>query len=145
MEGNALEYDRSRGGAGVPLRKETVLLVDDEDLIRRLEKESLSMAGYTVFTASGGEEAVEIFAHRKDEIDLVVIDLTMPGMDGHTCMQELREIHPGVNILVTSGSTDDETVQSTKRAGARGFIKKPFGVREFQQTIGRVLAESRIH
>ncbi|MCD6297693.1 MAG: PAS domain S-box protein, partial [Deltaproteobacteria bacterium] len=82
---------------------ETVLLVDDEEGILDIGKGMLERFGYTAIIAESGEKAIEIYKAEKDRIDLVVLDLSMPGMGGHKCLSELREIDPRITVIIASG------------------------------------------
>ncbi len=105
------------------LRKgtETVLLVDDEEMIRDLGKEILELSGYTVLTAATGNEAMDLYEKEREEISLVILDLIMPGMDGKQCLEELlRSTHKyGFNI---SGFSADAHAKKTVALGAKGFV-----------------------
>jgi len=82
---------------------ETILLVDDEERIRNLGVALLSQCGYTVLTAANGIEALTVYQARGKEIDLVILDLIMPEMDGHKCIQKLKSINPEINVIMSSG------------------------------------------
>ena len=105
--------------------KGRVLVVDDEESIREIARRVLTRSGFEVVTASNGDEAVEIFSKDSD-FDVVLLDLTMPGMSSAECMRRLREMKPGVRIVVASGYADGETVTEVMRAGADRFVQKPF-------------------
>ena len=105
--------------------KGRVLVVDDEESIREIARRVLTRSGFEVVTASNGDEAVEIFSKDSD-FDVVLLDLTMPGMSSAECMRRLREMKPDVRIVVASGYADGETVTEVMRAGADRFVQKPF-------------------
>lgn len=105
---------------------ELILLVDDEESIREIGDEILSVSGYRVLTAPDGEAALEIFLEMNSTVDLVVLDLGMPGMGGQQCLQELLEIDPGVKVLIASGYLNPGRFKEALEAGAVGFIPKPF-------------------
>ena len=109
---------------------ETILLVDDEELLRGLAQEFLSEAGYTVITAQDGQKALEAYQEMGDKIDLVILDLIMPQMGGAECLEELRKINPQVKALVASGHVPGEQIQQLMQSGALGFVKKPYGLAE---------------
>ncbi len=113
------ETDMQSGGKG------RVLVVDDEESIREIAKRVLTRSGFEVVTASSGDEAVELFREDPD-FDVVLLDLTMPGMSSAECMRKLREIKPEIRVVVASGYADGETVTEVMRAGADRFIQKPF-------------------
>jgi two-component system cell cycle sensor histidine kinase/response regulator CckA len=126
----------------VPLGgQETILLVDDEEHIRELCKRSLSQAGYTILTANDGQEALELYREKAVEIDLVVLDLIMPIMEGHKCFEELRKIDPAVKVIIASGYSAHGPAKRAVEAGARGFIRKPYNLSELLGSVRQVLDE----
>ena len=105
---------------------ETILVVDDMPDIRLSASQMLEHAGYTVLTASSGEEALEIHAGRNTPIDLTILDLGMPGIGGNRCLRELLTSNPLAKILVASGYIEDDTPKKVMKSGASGFIGKPY-------------------
>jgi len=116
-------------------KQKTVLVVDDEETIRTIVEQGLSFFGYRVLKASSGEEALRIYSERGKEIDLVLLDLIMPGMSGVRCFEELREMDPEVKVIVMSGYPIEE--EMLRRA--TGSIMKPFGVKELLEIIKETL------
>jgi len=104
----------------------TVLLVDDEAVVRNSTARLLRKLGYTVLVAEDGEVALELFRQHPDEVDLVILDLIMPTMNGEATFEALLEIKSKVKVLVTSGYTDETRVAAMLARGARGFLPKPF-------------------
>jgi two-component system cell cycle sensor histidine kinase/response regulator CckA len=105
---------------------ELLLLVDDENSIRKMGAKALTAAGYRILTAASGEEALEAYEKARQEISLVVLDLGMPGMGGHKCLQELLALDPALKVLIASGYSAEGRVKDTLQAGAAGYIGKPF-------------------
>jgi PAS domain S-box-containing protein len=105
--------------------KETVLVVDDEDLVRRLAAASLEAQGYTVLQAENGQEALDVYAREGHRIDLVVLDLTMPIVSGHEAFRHLLNLNPRVNVLFASGYAVEELSELEKELMA-GFVRKPY-------------------
>jgi PAS domain S-box-containing protein len=103
----------------------TVLLVDDEDLVLDIGSAMLQALGWTVVTAKGGKEAVEVFKSRKD-IALVILDFTMPQMNGAQCLKELQQLRPDVKVMMSSGFSEQEVVQRFQGKGLAGFVQKPY-------------------
>ena len=103
----------------------TVLLVDDDENIRRLGTEMLTELGFQVVTAADGREGVEIFRSR-DDISVVLLDLTMPQLDGEQCFLELRRIDPGVRVVMSSGFSEHEVTRKFLGKGIAGFVQKPY-------------------
>ena len=101
---------------------ETVLLVDDEVKIIEVAKAMLEYLGYHVIDALSGEQAVDAFLRKADEIDLVVLDLIMPGMDGGKVFDRIREIKPAVPVILSSGYTFSGKVTEIMQRGCNGFI-----------------------
>ncbi|HTY25796.1 MAG TPA: PAS domain S-box protein [Desulfomonilaceae bacterium] len=118
---------------------ETVLMVDDESLIRAWAQELLSMAGYKVLAARDGAEALKIFAKESQRISLVILDLLMPGMGGKECAEKLLEIYPGTKILIVSGFSIDESTREFLESHTKGMITKPLKVKEFLQAVRATL------
>ena len=123
----------------IPQGTETVLLVDDDEAVRDIGLQMLSNKGYAVMTATSGEEGVRLYRDRSQSIDLVVLDLNMPGMGGYKCMQALRAIDPGIKILIASGYTPKGEIQHTLAEGAQGYIIKPFQFVDFMKKVRHAL------
>jgi PAS domain S-box-containing protein len=119
--------------------KEIVLLVDDEEIIAEIMEKALTLAGYRVLLARGGEEAIEVYKKNQNDIDLVVLDMIMPGMNGGKVFNRLREINPGVKVILSSGYSIDGEASQIMARGCNGFIQKPFGIKELSQKIREVL------
>ena len=120
---------------------ETVLLVDDDDSLRDLGVQILEAYGYTVMSAPDGESALQVYQECRDRIDLVVLDLIMPGMGGALCLQKLLEINPAAKVVIASGySVNGETEKATE-SGAKAFIQKPYDVQQMLQVVREVLDE----
>jgi two-component system, cell cycle sensor histidine kinase and response regulator CckA len=118
---------------------ETVLLVDDEDLVRDLGTRILTKHGYTVLQAENGRQALDVFKKERFRIALVILDLIMPEMGGTECLKELLKIEPQVNVLVASGYSADASVKETIQIGAKGFVSKPFRMNELLRDVREVL------
>ena len=121
---------------------ETILLVDDEDFIRDLGQRFLTRAGYTVLTAASGPEAVLLYLREGERISLVILDLIMPEMGGDKCLEEILAIHPHAKIVISSGAAVEGKKKETLESGARGFVSKPFQLRDMLKTVREVLDEA---
>ncbi len=120
-----------------PMKPVTILLVDDEEMIRSIGREVLESAGMNVLEASDGDEAIEMFRTQGDAIDLVVLDLTMPRVSGREACRGIRDIRKGTRVLFSSGySTEDVEAQD----GALGLLTKPYRPQEFLEVISRALS-----
>jgi two-component system, cell cycle sensor histidine kinase and response regulator CckA len=121
---------------------ETILLVDDEDLVRELAKRILGRAGYSLLAATNGREALHVYGKELKRISLVLLDLIMPEMDGKQCLKELLKLNPGAKVLVASGYSADGSTNEALEGGARGFVSKPFDMGQLLQTVRKVLDET---
>ncbi len=118
---------------------ETILLVDDEEFIRDLGIDFLSKAGYRVIAARDGERALAVYRQKREQIDLVILDLLMPGMGGKKCLEELLKINPKAKVIIASGYFDSEPMKEAIMAGAKGFIGKPHQMTEFLRVVRQAL------
>ena len=119
---------------------ESILLVDDEEYVRDLGKRILERAGYTVINAANGKEALEIYAREQSNIGLVVLDLVMPEMGGEKCLKELLKINPYVKVVVSSGHSLTPEERDHLGAYAKGFVNKPYEMKQFLDVVKEVLA-----
>jgi CheY-like chemotaxis protein len=117
---------------------ETILVVDDESLVREVASRLLKRLGYRVLTASDGRSAIDVYGENVGEIDAVILDLSMPGMDGEACLEELLKIDPGVRVLISSGHNLDELNDSVAKT-IHGVIQKPYQIRELASRVRSVL------
>jgi PAS domain S-box-containing protein len=134
-----LRSDLALTGEMLASGSETVLLVDDDDRVREMARQVIEMGGYNLLVARSGEEALVKYRDRKVEISLVVLDLSMPGMGGKLCLEELLRIDPDARVIVTSGYYSDALTHHKKGSGARGFIVKPYDAKGILQAIRKVL------
>jgi len=119
----------------------TVLVADDEDMVRDLCKSMIERLGYKVMTACDGEEAVKIFRENASEIVCVILDLTMPRLDGMAAFDELRHIKADVKVILSSGYDEREATERFTGKGLAGFIKKPYQLSILRAELGRVLKD----
>ena len=122
-----------------PRGQETILLVDDETVLRELGEEILVENGYRVLVAADGETGMEIYRARAADIDLVILDLNMPGMGGRRCLDEILAVNPQAKVLIASGFSPNVSARETIQAGARGFIAKPYRLNELLLAVHDVL------
>jgi len=118
---------------------ETILLVDDEDQIRKVGREMLESMGYHVYVAASGPEAIALYLQKKDKIALVILDLIMPGMSGGETLDRLKEINSNVNVLISSGDRLNGSVREILDRGCKGFLQKPFSFSRFSCKIREML------
>jgi len=118
---------------------ETILLVDDEEMVRKLTGEMLQRLGYTVISASSGVEALELFHQHRPRLHLVILDMIMPGMGGAELFQRLRAVDDTLKVLLSTGySLADQAAEILDR-GCQGFIQKPFTLLALSRKVREVL------
>ena len=120
----------------------TVLVVDDEETIRTLARDMLLSLGMRVLLAEDGREAVELFRGAHDRIALVILDLTMPHMDGEEAYRELRRIDRDVKVVMTSGYNQQEVTQRFAGKGLVGFLQKPYNLSALLQVLNQVIGQT---
>jgi PAS domain S-box-containing protein len=113
----------------------TILLVDDEDAVRRVAKAALERYGYTVMLAEDGYQAVDIFSQIAEQVLLVILDLAMPGMTGEETFPRLKAIRPEVPVLLCSGFGELEAAQRFQNGGIAGFLQKPYTVTQLAEKV----------
>ncbi|HEY6041174.1 MAG TPA: GAF domain-containing protein, partial [Anaerolineae bacterium] len=116
-----------------------VLVVDDEDVVRNVTKRMLERFGYGVMMASDGREGVDVYKTSMDRIALVLLDMTMPHMNGEETFRELRVIRPEVKVLLMSGYTEQEATSRFAGKGLAGFLQKPYTPQELHEKIQSIL------
>jgi two-component system cell cycle sensor histidine kinase/response regulator CckA len=123
----------------LPTGTETILVVDDEEAVRALGQRVLELCGYTVLTAENGLQALEVYQTHRGEIDLVVLDVGMPEMGGRECLRRLREVAPGVQVLISTGYTAKSLAEELVAGGVLGVVEKPFVAHEFATAVRAAL------
>lgn len=118
-----------------------IMVVDDEEAIRSLIKQVLETAGYRVFEAENGDKALGLYEKEGGNIDLILLDLNMPGIDGHVCLKRLLEINEKARILVASGYSDKGMEQKVLSEGAMAFMEKPFKIEGLITKINEILSD----
>jgi two-component system cell cycle sensor histidine kinase/response regulator CckA len=118
---------------------ETILLVDDEEMIIGVGKALLEELGYHVIVAKNGERAVDAVARNGHDIQLVILDLIMPGMDGGKTFDRIRELQPLLPVILSSGYSLNGQANAIMERGCSGFIQKPFNIYELSEQVRRVL------
>ena len=117
----------------------TVLLVDDEDIIIDVGQEMLKALGYKVLVARGGKEATDVYKANKDRIDIVILDMVMPGRGGGETYDRMKELNPDIKVLLSSGYSIDGQATGILERGCDGFIQKPFTMKELSGKIRKVI------
>ncbi len=116
-----------------------ILMVDDEKNILFIGELALKKSGYTVFTAENGEDAVSIYNKNKAQIDCIVLDLTMPVMDGIECLKELTKINPTVKVILSSGYNKQDVEERIDSSYISDYLKKPYGLKALRSIVKEVL------
>ncbi|MFH1672696.1 MAG: PAS domain S-box protein [Pseudomonadota bacterium] len=138
-EENVEQEIESVKGAEIRGGHETILLVDDEEPLLVLGQDMLREHGYTTITAESGERAIEIYKKERNRIDLVVLDVGMPGMGGYKCLRALMKIDPEIKVIIASGYTSSDEVKEALEHGAAGFIGKPYRLTDMLKSLREVL------
>ncbi|GBC62473.1 hypothetical protein DENIS_3445 [Desulfonema ishimotonii] len=122
-------------------RDKTILLVDDEEMIIEVASDLLTALGYKPLIARSGEEALAVYEAHQKQIDMVLLDMVMPGMDGEETYTRLKAINPGVRVLLSSGYDIDNQAACVLEQGCDSFIQKPFNMAALSQKLRDVLDE----
>ncbi len=122
--------------------KGLMLLVDDEESVREIGQKLLERLGFTVITAPDGRQAVEIFRERASDITCVLLDLTMPVMDGEETFRELRRLRSDVRVVLSSGYNQQDVTQRFAGKRLAGFIQKPYSLKQLRRTLQRVIEDA---
>ena len=124
----------------LPKAKETVLLIDDDEMVADVGEQILNKYGYQVVSAKSGKEAIEVYMANQDRIDMVILDMIMPEMSGEETYGQLKMINPKVKVLLSSGCSIDGQANKILKQGCNGFIQKPFNISELLEKIRQILA-----
>ncbi len=118
---------------------ETILVADDEKVILEVSTEMLTSLGYRVYAAGSGQEAIALFKEKIGEIDLVILDMIMPGISGAETFDRLREIKPSIKVLLSSGYSINGEAKTIMDRGCNGFLQKPFHLEKLSSKIRELL------
>ena len=118
---------------------ETILLVDDEKMVLEVSKELLMSMGYRVYAVGSGQEAIAVYMEKRNVIDLIILDMIMPGISGSKTFDRLREINPGVKVLLSSGYSLYGEAKHIMDRGCNGFLQKPFQIEKLSQKVREML------
>jgi CheY-like chemotaxis protein len=116
-----------------------VLVVDDEENVRRLAAKILEECGYTVLNAADGAEGVKLFGALAEKVDLVLLDLMMPVLSGREAFHRMRALRPAVRVLLSSGFRHDARVHELMDAGVTGFVEKPYTFQSLSRAVWAAL------
>jgi CheY-like chemotaxis protein len=120
-----------------------ILLVDDETMVADVGKAMLETLGYQVFISINGQEAIEVVARHGSAIDLVILDLIMPGMDGGQTFDRIRNLQPEIPVILSSGYSLNGQASDIINRGCDGFIQKPFTLSKLSQKVRQILDKRR--
>ncbi len=136
-------------GDGDNDKRATILIVDDQEMVRTLVADLLGDLDYKVITAKDGQEAVALYRKMMEEarkqerqehpVDLVILDMILPKGDGKETFEHLREINPDVRVILSSGYDVDDRVREVLGHGALGFIQKPYHIETLLNMVRKVL------
>lgn len=119
----------------LPSGTEKILVIEDEEMLLDIMRSVLAPKGYSVFTARDGEEGIAFYSDHAQEIDLVIVDLGLPKVNGERVIEKIRAMSPAAKIVVSSGFVDNETRESVVKAGVGFFIQKPYSVKDVLMTV----------
>jgi PAS domain S-box-containing protein len=119
----------------------TILLIDDEEMIIKVGEELLQELGYEVLVAKSGQGAIKLYKKNTDKIDLVIMDMIMPGMGGGETFDHLKEINPDIKVLLSSGYSINGQASEILKRGCDGFIQKPFNINQLSEKIQGIIAK----
>jgi len=118
---------------------ETILIIDDEKVIREMGQRIFERFGYKVLLADDGKAGLELFAERMNDIDLVLLDQTMPRLSGLEVLKKIRDYTWDKKVVMTSGYQDDDDLQKYKELNSSGFIPKPFDIYTLVSKVREIL------
>jgi CheY-like chemotaxis protein len=123
------------------LKDKSILIVDDEDMIREFARGVLASTGIKIYEAMSGEEAIKIFKHHHDKIDVIFLDVIMPGLKGDAVLKKLREIRNNVKVIISSGFMGEDQRTKLKEYTIEAFLDKPFSDEDILDVIIKVLSK----
>ena len=118
---------------------ETILVIEDDAILRELTVEYLQRSGYKALTAKDGQVGIEIFNDHLESIDGVILDLILPTISGEIVFERMKQLDPDVRVLLTSGSSNDKLITHMLTTGCRGFLPKPYSLEELTAAVGNHL------
>ena len=121
---------------------ETILLVDDEEIVLKICEKMLERLGYRVLKAGSGMEAINIYKDKMEAIDMVILDMIMPNMDGGKTYEKMKTINPKVKVLLASGYSVESQANEILKRGCDGFIQKPFKLKGLSEKLIEILNQT---
>ncbi|MDP9169072.1 MAG: response regulator, partial [Acidobacteriota bacterium] len=120
-----------------------VLVIDDEQVVRQTAKSMLERYGYAVYVAENGKEGVDLYRGLGTKVDVILLDMTMPVMSGTETFRELKNMNPGLPVILSSGYNEVEAIQRFTGKGLAGFIQKPYSAAALANKISTIIEEWR--
>jgi len=117
----------------------TILVVDDEDMIREMASDMLNLLGFKVHLAASGLEGLNLYKRHKDQIDVVLLDLLMPEMNGTVCFENLKEVNPEVKVIIATGIGEFEKKKELEEKGIKGYLGKPYRMENIAQKLKDII------
>ena len=117
----------------------TILLIDDEDMVLNVVSQLLGRIGYRVIGVNSGRKAIDEIKNNDQQIDIVILDMLMPEMNGQTTFYQIRAIKPNIPIIIASGYHYHDQIEDVMSAGCNGFIPKPYSASELHPKIQQIL------
>jgi CheY-like chemotaxis protein len=142
VSGQSPIEDRPAENQDLVVGSETILLVDDEEIIVDVCKAMLGELGYAVIVANDGEQALKIVEDKHEEIDLMILDLIMPKIDGGKTFENVRSNYPKIPVILSSGYALNGQATQIMQMGCNAFIQKPFDISELSKKIREVLDQN---
>jgi two-component system cell cycle sensor histidine kinase/response regulator CckA len=139
VKAKRVEARAGRGEDEIQKGTETVLFIDDEEMIIDVGSQMLRILGYEVMVGRNGKEALEIYGKDREKIDMVILDMIMPDMGGSEAYDRLKEMNPEIKVLLSSGYSIDGQAQEILDRGCDGFIQKPFNMKQLSKKLREIL------
>ena len=114
------------------------MLIDDEELVLELASEILTFLGHQVVAQNSGRAGIDYFKKHQQEIDLIIVDLLMPDMNGKECYEEIRQINAKVPVIISTGISDVAEKESLKQLQVFAFLEKPYTVPQIEKIVNQV-------
>ncbi|MBN2657967.1 MAG: response regulator [Spirochaetales bacterium] len=136
---SGFKHDLKEKSEEAAVRKSTILIVDDETMLRNMLEDILVSDNHSIISCGSGEEALDLYRKEGDRIDIVILDMVMPGLDGYETLSRLKSLSPSVKVLISSGYNMKKEFRKLKAAGALGFLKKPYKMNELRKQLRNIL------
>lgn len=122
------------------MREKSILIIDDEEIIQNILTEVLGLMGFNTISAGSGVEGIDIFKKNKDKIELILLDMFMPGKSGLDTSRELSSVDPNIKIIFMSGFPDEDGLSNEENQDQNSFLKKPFSIEELSLKVQKMIS-----